>query len=82
MYHMKKASIRDLRYRFPQVEDLLRQGHEISITKRKKVIAHLIPNRPAAAERPDFLGRLKKLYGEKRLAVSGADLLAKERDRY
>jgi hypothetical protein len=37
MYHMKKASIRDLRYRFCVVENLLRDGHEIQITKRKRV---------------------------------------------
>ena len=39
MHHMTKASVRDLRYKFRQVEDLLRQGEEIQITKRKRVIA-------------------------------------------
>lgn len=43
MYHMKKASVRDLRYRFSKVEDLLRDGEEIHITKRKRVIARLLP---------------------------------------
>ena len=82
MYHMKKASVRDLRYRFSQVEDLLREGEEIEITKRRRVIARLRPIRPARPpRRPDFLARLKKIYGEKTLKVSGAELLAEERER-
>lgn len=82
MCHMKKANVRDLRYRFAEIEDLLRDGEEIQITKRRRVIAKLIPaalNMPAS--RPDFLARLKHLYGTKVLAVSGADLLARERNR-
>ena len=80
---MKQASVRDLRYRFTEVEHLLREGQEIQITKRRKVIARLIPAKPAVSRsRPDFMGRLKKIYGDKILKVSGAELLAKERDRF
>jgi len=83
MYHMKKASVRDLRYRFPKVEDLLREGEEIQITKRKRVIARLLPPEPAKAiEMPDFLARLTKIYGCKKLKVSGAETIAAERDRF
>ncbi len=82
MHHMK-ATVRDLRYRFSKIEDLLGEGREIEITKRKRVIAKLVPpSPPPRSKRPDFLGRLKKIYGDKTLAVSGAELLAKERDRY
>jgi len=42
----------------------------------------LPPENRAAAKRPDFLGRLRKIYGHKRLAVSGAELLSAERSRY
>lgn len=50
MYHMKTVSVRDLRYDFKKVERLLRQGDELQITKRRKVIARLTPEpRPAAA---------------------------------
>ena len=81
MYHMKKASIRDLRYRFPEVEALLREGQEIAITKRRKVIARLIPNAaPVPVVPPDFLARLKKTYGKKVLKITGAELLAAERE--
>jgi len=34
MHHMRKATVRDLRYRFPVVEDLLGEGEEVQITKR------------------------------------------------
>lgn len=83
MYHMKSASVRDLRYRFSRVEDLLREGNEIQITKRRRVIARLLPaKRSAPSRRPDFLARLRKIYGNKVLQVSGAEVLAEERGRY
>lgn len=83
MYHMKSVSIRDLRYDFKKVEQLLSQGEEIQVTKRRHVIARLVPEKPA--ERPplpDFLGRLKAIYGDRLLEVTGADLLAEDRNRF
>ncbi len=83
MYHMKTASIRDLRYAFKKIERLLHQGEEIQITKRRRVIARLVPEgAESLAEVPDFLGRLRKIYGEKVLTKSGAQLLAEDRSRY
>ena len=83
MYHMTKASVRDLRYRFHEVEDLLRQGQEIQITKRKRVIATLVPAKNEdRIELPDFEGRLRKIYGNRKLKVSGAELIARDRDRF
>jgi antitoxin (DNA-binding transcriptional repressor) of toxin-antitoxin stability system len=83
MYHMRKASVRDLRYRFSEVERLLQEGQKIEITKRKRVIARLVPAASATARhRPDFLARLRAIYGAKTLKESGAKLLAEERDRY
>jgi len=80
MYHMKKATVRDLRYRFSAVEDLLRQGQEVQITKRKRIIARLLPPTPqASVRRPDFMARLKKLFGKKRMKVSGAEIIAMDR---
>ncbi len=83
MYHMKKASVRDLRYDFKKVERLLHEGEEIEITRRRRVIARLVPEPKRRAKKlPDFLARLRSIYGEKVLAVSGADLLAEDRNRY
>jgi antitoxin (DNA-binding transcriptional repressor) of toxin-antitoxin stability system len=82
MYHMRKATVRDLRYRFPAVERLLGEGEEIQITKRKRIIARLLPIKTkGSTKRPDFLARLKKLYRGRALKVSSAELLSEERDR-
>ncbi|MGB6633880.1 MAG: hypothetical protein WBE52_21750 [Terriglobales bacterium] len=83
MYHMIKASVRDLRYEFKKIERLLLQGEEIQITKRRRVIARLIPEgKEVAKPMPDFRGRMRSIFGDKVLAVSGADLIAADRDRY
>jgi len=83
MYHMTKASVRDLRYDFKRIERLLLQGEEIQITKRRRVIARLVPEGPEAAKKmPDFVARVRRIYGDKVLAVSGADLISADRDRY
>ncbi len=83
MYHMRKASVRDLRYAFDKIERLLRQGEEVQITKRRRVIGRLIPeNSETAGRTPDFLARIRAAYGDKLLKVSGADLLSKDRSRY
>jgi antitoxin (DNA-binding transcriptional repressor) of toxin-antitoxin stability system len=85
MYHMKRATVRDLRYAFPKVEAALAEGEEIEIVKRNKVIAKLVPIRPEAKPRPpmpDFLGRLKAIWGDRILEPSTAELLAEERERF
>jgi antitoxin (DNA-binding transcriptional repressor) of toxin-antitoxin stability system len=80
---MKRASVRDLRYRFREVENLLREGEEIQITKRRRVIAKLMPCPPAPPpRRPDFLARLQAVYGNSPLKVSAAELIARERERF
>jgi antitoxin (DNA-binding transcriptional repressor) of toxin-antitoxin stability system len=83
MYHMKRASVRDLRYDFPRVERLLAEGEPIEITKRNKVIGKLVPaaDEPKPVQIPDFLGRMKKISGNKILKVTGAELIRWDRDR-
>ena len=83
MDHVRKATVRDLRYHFPEVESLLQEGEEIQITKRKRVIARLVPERAAATVAlPDFMALLKEIYGNKKLKVTGAELIRADRDRY
>ena len=81
---MKNATVRDLRYHFKRVEHLLREGEEIQICKRKRVIAHLVPVKQKSnlRHRPDFMKRLKKIYGDRVMKKSGAELLAEERERF
>ena len=78
---MKKATLRDLRYDFPKIERLLREGEEVEITRRREVIATLVPK--AKSHRPpmpDFRARLKSIYGDKIHEVSGAELISQGRE--
>jgi antitoxin (DNA-binding transcriptional repressor) of toxin-antitoxin stability system len=80
MYHMKTVSVRDLRYDFKKVERLLAQGNELQVTKRRKVIARLTPERAERPPLPDFLARMRDNYGDKILEVTGADLISADRE--
>jgi antitoxin (DNA-binding transcriptional repressor) of toxin-antitoxin stability system len=83
MHHMKRASVRDLRYNFPAVERMLRQGETIEITKRKRVIGTLSAVVPEAKPKmPDFMARLKRIYGNRVFKPTNAEMIARERDRY
>lgn len=79
MYHMKKASVRDLRYDFPKIERALRAGQEIQITKRNRVIARLVPEE-ATPQAPDIMARLRQIYGDKTVEVTGAELIDWDRE--
>lgn len=80
---MRKASVHDLRYAFKKIERLLNQGEQIQITKGQRVIARLVPETAEAGPNmPDFLARLRTIYGERVLKVTGADLVAEDRSRY
>jgi len=77
---MKTVSVRDLRYDFPKVEEMLRSGEEIRITKRRKVIARLTPEPTERPPLPDFLGQMKEIFGDKVLKVTGAQIISEDRD--
>ena len=81
MYHMKTVTVRDLRYNFPRVKEFLAQGEEVQITKRGKAVGRIVPEKKERPALPDFLGRIKAIYEDKVLEVSGAELLAEDRDR-
>ena len=82
MYHMKTVSVRDLRYDFKKVERFLEEGDEIQLTKRRSVIARIVPEPRHRAPLPDFLGRLRAIYGDDVPPVSGAEVISWDRDRY
>jgi antitoxin (DNA-binding transcriptional repressor) of toxin-antitoxin stability system len=69
----------------------LRRGEPVDTTKRKRVIARLLPAEPVAAkpktparkpELPDFMARLREICGIRILKPSNAELIARDRDRY
>jgi hypothetical protein len=53
------------------------------VIKRKRAIARLVPERPAApVALPDFMATLKEIYGDQKLKVTGAGLVRADRDKY
>jgi antitoxin (DNA-binding transcriptional repressor) of toxin-antitoxin stability system len=75
--------VHDLRYHFSEVERFLDDGEEIEITKGERAIARLLPVASRTPRRrPDFLARLRAIYGTRMLKVSGAEVLMRERSRY
>jgi len=79
---MKTATVRDLRYHFPEIEARLGRGEEIEIRKRKQVIARLVPVRPKLEEYPDFEAQAREIFGDRLTEMTGTQLLAEDRDPY
>ena len=82
MYHMKTVTVRDLRYDFKKVERLLRQGDEVQVTKRRTIIARLVPESNPSQALPDFRSRLRTIYGDQVPTSTGAEVVNHDRDRY
>ncbi len=59
----------------------MEEGEAVGISKRGIIVAMLspppAPKHPKARKRPDFLGRLKRIYGDK---VVQGDVVVEERD--
>jgi antitoxin (DNA-binding transcriptional repressor) of toxin-antitoxin stability system len=82
MYHMKKATVRDLRYRFPQIEAQLNKGEEIDVYKRNKLIGRLIPVRRKSKSYPNFAAIRRRIFGKKKTRVTGTELVSEARGEY
>lgn len=84
---MKTASVRQIRNAFPEVLRHIRNGETVAITSRRKIVATLspppLPPGPSG-KRPwaDLPSRLADLQSQPEQPVSGADLIAQDRDRY
>jgi len=76
---MSTASIRDLRYNFPEIEARLKKGEVIEIHKGREVIARLHPVCPPARPYPDFAAEAKKTFGKKVSKQTGTELVAEFR---
>ena len=78
---MKTATVRQLRHDFGSVLNWVEEGEAVGISKRGRIVAFLSPppapkpSRPR--KRPDFLGRLKRIYGD---TVLRGDVVVEERD--
>jgi prevent-host-death family protein len=68
MYHMKTATVRDLRNHFAKVSRWIRAGEEVEITRRGEVMARLVPTAAISLKKgikPDFAARRKATSGGK-----------------
>jgi len=79
---MTTATVRDLRYHFPEIEARLSKGETIEIRKRRKVIAHLRPVRSKDEPYPDFAAIRKQIFGKKVVSQTGTELVAEFRGDY
>ena len=66
---------------------MLREGGPLRVTKRGKIIARMELEKdsapdyePGTAALPDFLGRLREIFGNQVFEVSGADLISADRE--
>ena len=79
---MKRATVRELRYHFRDIEARLNKGEEIQVYKRQKVIGRLIPVRPKDEAYPDFAALRRRIFGTKKVRKTGTDLVSEERGHY
>ena len=63
---MKTATVREVQHKLSRVLARVKRGEEVTITKRGKVVARLVPpviaQGSGRAEWPDFSGRMKRLF--------------------
>jgi antitoxin (DNA-binding transcriptional repressor) of toxin-antitoxin stability system len=83
---MKTATVRQLRTEFPKVLAWVSAGQEVAITRRRQIVASLVPagNRPKRRPvLPDFRARLRRSYGDKVIpAALMAGILAENKGRF
>jgi antitoxin (DNA-binding transcriptional repressor) of toxin-antitoxin stability system len=74
---MRTASVRDLRQNFPAVMRWIKEGENVAITMRRKIVARLIPERPPrtrSAPAPDFDLIAQRIFGSQKFGGNLADL--------
>ena len=64
MYHMKTATVREIRNEFAKILNWVEDGEQVEITKRKRVVARLVPvkAKPKKLEWPDFEARRARTF--------------------
>jgi len=78
--HMKTTTIRELRHDTTTVLAWVARGESVEVQRRGEPVAVLSPRKPSArVARPDFLARLRAIYGDKVLPSTATDLIAESR---
>ena len=79
MSPMKTATIRELRHETSRILAWIENGESVEVQRKNKPVAVLSPINTALAERPDFAGRLREIYGDHALEDTGTDLVSELR---
>lgn len=83
MHHiMAKATVRQLRYNFRAIEARLNRGEEIELYKRKKMIGRLVPATPQGEAYPDFEAIRRRIFGKKKMKITGTEIVSEGRGDY
>jgi antitoxin (DNA-binding transcriptional repressor) of toxin-antitoxin stability system len=77
-----KATVRDLRYHFREIEARLAKGEEIEVHKRQRAIARLVPISPTDQAYPDFAAIRRRIFGRKKMRTTGTDVVSYGRGCY
>jgi antitoxin (DNA-binding transcriptional repressor) of toxin-antitoxin stability system len=78
---MKTATIRQLRNDFSSVLHWIDCGEEVTVTRRKRPVATIIPPQPERhppAPLPDFAARLRATYGDRLIKQATVDAVLAE----
>ena len=81
MYHMKTATIRQVRHDFSTVLAWVAAGEEVTVLNRTRPVARLCPPRaqtPAKFKMPDFAARAKAIFGDSKPIPN---IILEERDQ-
>ncbi|HSP41520.1 MAG TPA: hypothetical protein VLO11_01495 [Luteolibacter sp.] len=77
---MKQASIREIKHETSRVLGMVEAGQTVEIRRRRKPVAILSPpSKAGPVEMPDFLTRLRSIYGDRVLEKTGTELVDESR---
>jgi len=80
MVTLKTTSIRELKHDATALLAMVANGESVEVRRRNVPVAVISPVLPKSpAKRPDFRGRLKSIYGDTLLTVTGTDLISEDR---
>jgi prevent-host-death family protein len=78
---MKTATVREVRNEFGKVLEWVAAGEEITVLKRNRPVARILPPRPQAASAvalPDFTARARTIFGDRRTRLVESLLVERE----
>lgn len=72
--------MRDVQHHLAEVLDWVARGEEVTVTRRGKIVARIVPALPVSAHTPDFLARARTIWGPKPTGPMPSDLVDRDRE--